>query len=126
MSIATVATESAAGPIAELVKQVQEGGEVLFTQGDAPIAKLVAVDSREELDAQQTADVLGASVDFVTRLLLDGEIDHHGPAGNLRMYLKDVLEYRRSLRDRMKHGIRNLAQQAVDLGVYDVVVPPEP
>lgn len=37
-----VTTEIAPGQLADLVKQVQAGNEVLLTQGDKPVARLVA------------------------------------------------------------------------------------
>jgi antitoxin (DNA-binding transcriptional repressor) of toxin-antitoxin stability system len=37
-----VTTEIGAGQLAELVKQVQEGNEVLLTQSNKPVAKLVS------------------------------------------------------------------------------------
>jgi prevent-host-death family protein len=38
----TVTAEIAAAQLAELVKQVQAGNEVLLTQGSKPVARLVA------------------------------------------------------------------------------------
>ena len=38
----TMTAEISAGQLAELVKQVQAGNEVLLMQGDKPVAKLVA------------------------------------------------------------------------------------
>jgi len=39
--------EIAAGQLAELVKQVQAGNEVLLTQGNKPVAKLVPAADKE-------------------------------------------------------------------------------
>ena len=38
----TVTKEIVGGQLADLVKQVQAGNEVLLTQGDKPVARLVA------------------------------------------------------------------------------------
>jgi len=35
------------GPIADLVKQVQAGNEILLTQGDKPVAKIVSASEKE-------------------------------------------------------------------------------
>ncbi len=35
------------GPIADLVKQVQAGHEILLTQGDKPVAKIVSASEQE-------------------------------------------------------------------------------
>lgn len=37
----TVTTEIGTAPLADLIKQVQAGNEVLLTQGNKPVAKLV-------------------------------------------------------------------------------------
>jgi antitoxin (DNA-binding transcriptional repressor) of toxin-antitoxin stability system len=37
----TMTAEIGAAPLAELIKQVQAGNEVLLTQGNQPVAKLV-------------------------------------------------------------------------------------
>ena len=44
------------GRLAELVKRVQSGNEVLLTQGDKPVAKLVAA-SRNEIASGTTLQV---------------------------------------------------------------------
>jgi antitoxin (DNA-binding transcriptional repressor) of toxin-antitoxin stability system len=41
MNCMTVTTEIGTGQLAELVKQVQAGNEVLLTHGNKPVAKLV-------------------------------------------------------------------------------------
>ena len=38
----TVRAEIATGQLADLIKQVQAGNEVILTQGDKPVARLVA------------------------------------------------------------------------------------
>ena len=42
----TVTTEVGVGQLAELVKQVQAGNEVLLTQSNKPVAKLVAASEK--------------------------------------------------------------------------------
>ncbi len=48
-----VTAEIGAGQLADLVKQVQAGAEVLLTQGNKPVAKLVP--ALEETDAPHAA-----------------------------------------------------------------------
>lgn len=43
----TMTAEIGAGQLAELVKQVQAGNEVLLTQGNKPVAKLVPAVDKE-------------------------------------------------------------------------------
>ena len=42
-----VTTEVASGQLADLIKQVQAGNEVLLTQGEKPVARLVAAHDHE-------------------------------------------------------------------------------
>ncbi len=49
----TMTSEIGAAPLAELVKQVQAGNEVLLTQGNKPVAKLVP--AVEDVIAPQAA-----------------------------------------------------------------------
>jgi prevent-host-death family protein len=42
----TAEVKESAGQLAELVKQVQAGNEVLLTQGNEPVAKLVPADGK--------------------------------------------------------------------------------
>ena len=42
MASMVVTTEIGSGQLADLVKQVQAGNEVLLTQGDKPVARLVS------------------------------------------------------------------------------------
>ena len=42
-----VEIEDATGHLADFVKQVQAGHEVLFTQGNKPVAKLVSASEKE-------------------------------------------------------------------------------
>jgi len=43
----TVKAEVVTGQLAELIKQVEAGNEVVLTQGDKPVAKLVPAVERE-------------------------------------------------------------------------------
>ena len=54
----------------------------------------------------------------LARLLERGKFDG--------LFLADVLEYRRVRSARRKEAIREMTQSAVDAGVYDIFVPPEP
>ena len=46
MDSVIVTTEIGTGPLAELVKQVQAGNEVLLTQSNQPVAKLVSASEK--------------------------------------------------------------------------------
>ena len=52
----TAEVKELAGQLAELVKQVQAGNEVLLTQGNKPVAKLVPAGAPEQKDLKKIAE----------------------------------------------------------------------
>lgn len=60
----TITAEIGGSPLAELVKQIQAGNEVLLTQGNKPVAKLVpaAADSVAPHAALQVRSLKGHRV----------------------------------------------------------------
>jgi excisionase family DNA binding protein len=79
----------------------------------------------EELTTQKTADLLGVSRQFLVRLLDDGKIDYHRTGTHRRIYLKDVLDYKKRRDVQRQKGIREIAQSALDAGDYGTFIPPE-
>src|SRR5580658_8107478 len=90
-----VVSESPAGQLADLIEQVKSGDEVFFTDHARAVAKLVPVASGEELAPQQAAQLLGVYPEFLEELIRNGELSEHQSGGGRRLYLADVLEYRR-------------------------------
>jgi excisionase family DNA binding protein len=79
----------------------------------------------EELTTQKTADLLGVSRQFLVRLLDNGKIDYHRTGTHRRIYLKDVLDYKKRRDAQRQKGIREVAQSALDAGDYGTFIPPE-
>jgi excisionase family DNA binding protein len=79
----------------------------------------------EELTTQKAADLLGVSRQFLVRLLDNGKIDYHRTGTHRRIYLKDVLEYKKRRDAQRQKGIREIAQSALDAGDYSTFIPPE-
>jgi excisionase family DNA binding protein len=69
--------------------------------------------------------MLGVSRQYVVQLLEQGKIPFHKAGTHRRVYLKDVMEYRKQ-RDAARRKMQDeLAQEAVAEGIYDIVPPPE-
>jgi excisionase family DNA binding protein len=78
----------------------------------------------QELTTLEAAEFLGVSRQHLVRVLEAGKIFFHMVGTHRRMYLKDVLEYRKE-RDLRRHEIlAEMARADVDAGVYDKVVVP--
>lgn len=75
----------------------------------------------ESFTTQAAANYLGVSRPFFVKLLLDGEIEHHRVGSHRRVYLKDLVEYRRR-RDHERRRILDELTETLDKeGVYDIV-----
>jgi len=73
----------------------------------------------QELTTQEAASFLGCSRQFLVRLLDGGKIAFHRVGTHRRVYLRDLISFRRQ-RDLNRHeAIRQMARDAVGDGVYD-------
>lgn len=73
----------------------------------------------QEMTSQQAANFLGVSRQFLVRLLDEGKIPFHRAGTHRRVYLQDLIAFRKE-RDRRRHeAIRQMARDAVKDGVYD-------
>ena len=79
----------------------------------------------QELTTQQAADLLGVSRQFFVRLLTDGKLTFHMVGTHRRIYLKDLLEFKKE-RDQKRHkALDEMARRDVEDGTYDRVVLPD-
>jgi excisionase family DNA binding protein len=106
-------TESVYKLLRDVLGKMQEGKSVAI------------VPLMEELTTQKAADILGLSRQFLVRLLEADKIPYHRAGTHRRIYLKDVLEYRRHRDAHRRKGIRQIAQTALDAGDYGTFVPPK-
>ena len=83
------------------------------------------VPEHQQLTTQRSADILGVSRPFLVRLVENGEIPFHMVGSHRRIYLRDLLEYKRQ-RDAARHdAINNMARVEMEAGTYDTVVLPD-
>ena len=87
----------------------------IVARGDTPVIASVARD----LTTQQAADLLNVSRPHVIRLIDKGELPAHRVGTHRRIELRDLLEYREHRNAERHRVIRELADDAQRLGIYD-------
>ena len=83
------------------------------------------VPQMQELTTQRAANLLGVSRQFFVRLLDDDKIPFHRTGTHRRVYLKDVLEFRKRRDQQRKESIDRIAKEEVARGTYDDFPLPE-
>jgi excisionase family DNA binding protein len=86
---------------------------------------VMIVPSTQEMTTQSAADMLGVSRQYVVQLLEEGKIPFHKVGTHRRVAMRDVLDFRRKRDAARKRMLGEIAREAVEDGVYDVVPPSE-
>ncbi len=118
---ALVGPENRRVPLPEPIYRVLLHAIRFLEQGEG----VLILPSTQELTTQSAASVLGVSRQYVVQLLEQGKIPFHKAGTHRRVYLKDVMEYRKRRDAARRKMLDELAQEAVADGIYDIVPPPE-
>jgi excisionase family DNA binding protein len=83
------------------------------------------VPEHQQLTTQRAANILGVSRPFLVGVLENGGIPFHMVGSHRRVYLRDLLDYKRR-RDAARHeAINSMARVEMEAGTYDNVILPE-
>jgi excisionase family DNA binding protein len=78
----------------------------------------------QELTTLEAAELLGVSRQHLVRVVEAGGIPFHMVGTHRRMYLRDVLDYKRERDLRRHETLAEMARADVEAGVYDKVLVP--
>ena len=133
------------GQIRELRRMIQSGGAKLVGPNGhqiplpEPVHDLLllilknlqagkavsVVPEHQQVTTQRAANILGVSRPFLVALVEKGEIPFHMVGSHRRIYLRDLMDYKRR-RDSARHeAINNMARTEIEAATYDKVVLPE-
>ena len=86
---------------------------------------MLILPSSQQLTTQDAANMVGVSRQYLVQLLEEDRIPFHKVLTHRRVYLRDLLEYRKQRDAGRRKMLDEIAQEAVADGVYDVIPPTE-
>jgi excisionase family DNA binding protein len=86
---------------------------------------ITIIPANDELSSQDAADLLGVSRQYMIRLLEDGRLPFHCAGTHRRIYLQDLVAYKKQRDGRRREALGEVAREEVEAGTYDVFVLPE-
>lgn len=133
------------GQIRELRRLVQSGGAKLLGPVGHPIPlpkpvhdllirilrnlqagkPISIVPEHQQLTTQRAPDILGVSRPFLASLAEKGEIPFHMVASHRRIYLRNLLDYKRRRNLARHNAINDMARAEMEAGACHKVVLPE-
>jgi excisionase family DNA binding protein len=99
--------------LVRVVEKMQEGKAI------------VVMPLMEELSTQAAADLLGVSRQFFVRECEAHKIPFHYAGTHRRVFLKDLLDYKKQREQARRESITRIARDSEELGDYDKFIPPE-
>ena len=71
-----------------------------------------------ELTTQQAADLLNVSRPFLIKRLESGDIPFHAVGTHRRIYLRDLLDYRKQRSEKRREYFKRASKEAQEMGIY--------
>ncbi len=80
---------------------------------------VVLIPENQQLTTQRAANLLGVSRPHLIKLLEAGELPYHKAGSHRRIYLKDLLAYRKRRDTERRVALDRIAKEAFESGLYD-------
>ncbi len=81
--------------------------------------KVVIVEEDDEVSPEKAAEFLHVSRPFLVKQLDAGEIPFHMVGTHRRILMSDIMEYKRKRKERTQEILRQMREEAEDLGLYE-------
>ncbi len=86
---------------------------------------IVLIPENQQLTTQRAADLLGVSRPHLIKLLESGELPYHKAGSHRRIYLRDLVAYKKRRDAERKEALNRIAKEAYEAGLYDRTGMPE-
>jgi excisionase family DNA binding protein len=83
---------------------------------------ITIIPAGHELSSQDAADLLGVSRQYMVRLLEGGKLPFHRAGTHRRIYLRDLMAYKKERDRQRREALDQMAREEVEAGTYDVFV----